>query len=101
MERDPSDGDLLAYYPMTVSAVPGGAHVVIWAVVTVAASFSSTEFYRPRSSALGQYDSTSSSVRPEDPTPSPAVECSVPRRGGKTIGHYDKIRLVPLGETSR
>jgi apolipoprotein N-acyltransferase len=86
---------------MTVGAVRNGAHVVIWPESTVPLSFSSTDFYRSSIEALsGQYDVDIllGSVAEDAARPGLLWNAAFLVSGGKTIGHYDKIRLVPFGE---
>ena len=100
-----NDENLTAIYQrmmaMTNDAIRGGAKIVIWPESTVPLSYSSTDFYR---------DSIESTSRDHDVDiilGSIAEDVTAPNRmwnaaflvsGGKTIGHYDKIRLVPFGE---
>ena len=86
---------------MTVSAVRGGAHVVIWPESTVPLSFSSTEFFRSSIEGISaQYDVDIllGSVAEDPARPGSIWNAAFLVSGGKTIGHYDKIRLVPFGE---
>ena len=86
---------------MSEKAVAGGAEIVIWPESTVPLSYSSTDFYREAIesfSARHGVDVILGSVAeaPDDPTRLWNAAFLV--SGGKTIGHYDKIRLVPFGE---
>jgi apolipoprotein N-acyltransferase len=86
---------------MTVDAVRSGAHVVIWPESTVPLSFSTTEFYRSSIESLsGQYDVDIilGSVAEDATRPGMLWNAAFLVSGGKTVGHYDKIRLVPFGE---
>ncbi len=86
---------------MTIAAVRGGAQVVIWPESTVPLSFSTTEFYSSSIEAISaQYDVDiilGSTARDAN-RPGQLWNAAFLVSGGKTIGHYDKIRLVPFGE---
>lgn len=86
---------------MTAEALAHGAKVVIWPESTVPLSYSRTDFYREsieHASAQSGADIILGSVA-EDPTkPNKIWNAAFLVSGGKTIGHYDKIRLVPFGE---
>lgn len=86
---------------MTQRAIAGGVAVVIWPESTVPLSYSSTDFYREgieSLSATHDVDIILGSVAeaPDDPTRLWNAAFLV--SGGKTVGHYDKIKLVPFGE---
>src|SRR5207237_3831987 len=86
---------------MTDEAVKHGASIVIWPESTVPLSYSSTDFYREAiesTSRDANVDIILGSVA-EDPQESTKLwNAAFLVSGGKTIGHYDKIRLVPFGE---
>ncbi|HEX6179164.1 MAG TPA: apolipoprotein N-acyltransferase [Thermoanaerobaculia bacterium] len=86
---------------MSESAIAAGAKVVIWPESTVPLSYSATDFYRDAIESLSArhgVDIILGSVAedPEDPTKLWNAAFLV--SSGKTVGHYDKIRLVPFGE---
>jgi apolipoprotein N-acyltransferase len=86
---------------MTERAIAAGADVVIWPESTVPLSYSSTDFYREAIESLSARHGVdiilgSVAEAPDDPTRLWNAAFLV--SGGKTIGHYDKIRLVPFGE---
>ncbi|HUJ15178.1 MAG TPA: apolipoprotein N-acyltransferase [Thermoanaerobaculia bacterium] len=86
---------------MTDAAIRRGASVVIWPESTVPLSYSTTDFFREAiesTSRRAAVDIILGSVA-EDPTQPEAMwNSAFLVSGGKTIGHYDKIRLVPFGE---
>jgi len=86
---------------MTDDAVKHGANIVIWPESTVPLSYSSTDFYREAiesTSRNANVDIILGSVA-EDPQEATKLwNAAFLVSGGKTIGHYDKIRLVPFGE---
>jgi apolipoprotein N-acyltransferase len=86
---------------MTEDAMRRGAHVVIWPESTVPLSYARTDFYRDTIEALTrQYhaDAILGSIA-EDPSDATKMwNAAFLVSDGKTIGHYDKIRLVPFGE---
>ncbi|MEA2571124.1 MAG: apolipoprotein N-acyltransferase [Acidobacteriota bacterium] len=86
---------------MTDEALAHGATIVIWPESTVPLSYSSTDFYREAiesTSRAKNADIILGSVA-EDPQQSSKLwNAAFLVSGGKTIGHYDKIRLVPFGE---
>ncbi|HET7433430.1 MAG TPA: apolipoprotein N-acyltransferase [Thermoanaerobaculia bacterium] len=86
---------------MTVDAAKHGAQVIIWPESTVPLSYTETDFFRQ------SIEETSRRLNVDIILGSVATDPARPRRlwnsaflvsGGKTIGHYDKIRLVPFGE---
>jgi apolipoprotein N-acyltransferase len=86
---------------MSAEAVRGGATVVIWPESTVPLSYARRDDYRQAiesfSAATGA-DVILGSVA-EDPQQSNRMwNAAFLASGGRTIGHYDKIRLVPFGE---
>jgi apolipoprotein N-acyltransferase len=86
---------------MTDDAVRHHVNVVIWPESTVPLSYSSTDFYREQiesTSRAANVDIILGSVA-EDPTqPAKLWNAAFLVSNGRTIGHYDKIRLVPFGE---
>jgi apolipoprotein N-acyltransferase len=86
---------------MTEQAIKGGARIVIWPESTVPLSFSSNQFYRDTIEAVSHDEDADiilGSVA-EDPAQSNKMwNAAFLISSGKTIGHYDKIRLVPFGE---
>jgi apolipoprotein N-acyltransferase len=86
---------------MTEQAIRGGARVVVWPESTVPLSFARTEFYRSSIEALSarfDVDIILGSVAEDDRDPGKIWNAAFLVSGGKTVGHYDKIRLVPFGE---
>ena len=100
-----SQENLVAIYQrmmtMTAQAIAGNAQVVIWPESTVPLSYSSTDFYRNEiegaSRAYG-VDIILGSVAEDAADPHKLWNAAFLVSGGRTIGHYDKIRLVPFGE---
>ncbi len=86
---------------MTEEAASHGVEVVIWPESTVPLSYASTDFYKQAIESVSRdrnLDIILGSVA-EDPTqPNKMWNAAFLVSGGKTIGHYDKIRLVPFGE---
>jgi apolipoprotein N-acyltransferase len=101
-----SNENLLAIYQrmigMTNEALAKGVHVVIWPESTVPLSFSATDFYRDEIESLSQThnaDIILGSVAEDAQQGRNRIwNAAFLVSGGKTIGHYDKIRLVPFGE---
>ena len=100
-----SQENLLAIYQrmmtMTGQGIRGGAQVVIWPESTVPLSYSSTDFYRNEIEAISHsygVDVILGSVAEDAADPRKVWNAAFLVSGGKTIGHYDKIRLVPFGE---
>jgi apolipoprotein N-acyltransferase len=86
---------------MTVEAADRGATVVIWPESTVPLSFTETEFYRSSIEELSRkrgLDIILGSVATDPARPKTLWNSAFLVSGGRTIGHYDKIRLVPFGE---
>ena len=86
---------------MTDAAVAGGAQVVIWPESTVPLSYASTDFYREAIesvSAARGVDIILGSVAEDEAKSNRIWNAAFLVSGGRTIGHYDKIRLVPFGE---
>ena len=87
---------------MTERAAQNGAKVVIWPESTVPLSYTETAFYRDSIEELSKrrnIDIILGSVA-TDPTKTPQRlwNSAFLVSNGVTIGHYDKIRLVPFGE---
>jgi apolipoprotein N-acyltransferase len=86
---------------MTDTATRSGASIVIWPESTVPLSYATTDFYRSAIESVSRQlkvDVILGSVA-EDPENSATVwNAAFLVSEGKTIGHYDKIRLVPFGE---
>jgi apolipoprotein N-acyltransferase len=86
---------------MTVEAAERGAKVIVWPESTVPLSYTETQFYRSEIEALTRrydVDIILGSVATDPSKPSRLWNSAFLASGGKTIGHYDKIRLVPFGE---
>jgi apolipoprotein N-acyltransferase len=86
---------------MTVDAARNGAKVVIWPESTVPLSFTETAFYRDSIEELSRehgIDIILGSVATDPARPNRLWNSAFLVSSGRTIGHYDKIRLVPFGE---
>lgn len=86
---------------MTDDALAHGAHVVIWPESTVPLSYDRTDFYRDaiESATRNRHADVILGSVAEDPSDSTKMwNAAFLVSDGKTIGHYDKIRLVPFGE---
>lgn len=86
---------------MTDDAVAGGAQVVVWPESTVPLTYATTPFYREAIesvSAARGVDVILGSVAEDEQTSNRIWNAAFLVSGGRTIGHYDKIRLVPFGE---
>jgi len=86
---------------MTSNAIANGARVVIWPESTVPLSYSRTDFFRESiesASAQSGADIILGSVAEDPAQPNKIWNAAFLVSGGKTIGHYDKMRLVPFGE---
>jgi apolipoprotein N-acyltransferase len=87
---------------MTGEAVGRGVQVVIWPESTVPLSFSSTDFYRDEIESISRthgVDIILGSVAEDAREGRNRIwNAAFLVSGGKTVGHYDKIRLVPFGE---
>jgi apolipoprotein N-acyltransferase len=86
---------------MSEDAVRGGAQVVIWPESTVPLSYASTSFYRNAMEALSAdhgVDVILGSVAEDEQSVGRLWNAAFLVSDGRTIGHYDKIRLVPFGE---
>lgn len=86
---------------MTLAAADRGAKVVIWPESTVPLSFTETHFYRDTIEQISRdygIDIILGSVATDPAKPNRLWNSAFLVSGGKTIGHYDKMRLVPFGE---
>ncbi len=100
-----SNENLLAIYQrmlaMTDEAIAHGAKIVIWPESTVPLSFGSTAFFRDAIEDVSRkrgVDIILGSVADDSKQPSKMWNAAFLVSGGRTVGHYDKIRLVPFGE---
>jgi apolipoprotein N-acyltransferase len=99
------DANLVAIFQrmmaMTDDALNHGAQVVIWPESTVPLSYARTDFYRDAIESVSRerhVDVILGSVA-EDPSDATKMwNAAFLVSDGKTIGHYDKIHLVPFGE---
>lgn len=86
---------------MTGEAIEQGATIVVWPESTVPLSFSSTDFYRDSIESVSRIygaDIILGSVAEDARQTNKLWNAAFLVSGGRTIGHYDKIRLVPFGE---
>jgi apolipoprotein N-acyltransferase len=86
---------------MTETAAKAGAKIVVWPESTVPLSYTQTEFYRQSIEELSRtydIDIILGSVATDPARPSRIWNSAFLASSGVTIGHYDKIRLVPFGE---
>ncbi|HEY0140893.1 MAG TPA: apolipoprotein N-acyltransferase [Thermoanaerobaculia bacterium] len=86
---------------MTVEAARNGAKVVIWPESTVPLSYTQTSSYRESIERISRdfdVDIILGSVATDPADPNRIWNSAFLASGGTTIGHYDKIRLVPFGE---
>lgn len=86
---------------MTVDAANRGAKIVIWPESTVPLSYTQTDFFRAEIEQLSRthgIDIILGSVATDPARPNSIWNSAFLVSGGTTIGHYDKIRLVPFGE---
>jgi apolipoprotein N-acyltransferase len=86
---------------MTDDAFAHGARVVIWPESTVPLSYARTDFFRDavESATRGRGADIILGSVAEDPSDATKMwNAAFLVSDGKTIGHYDKIRLVPFGE---
>jgi len=86
---------------MTDTAVRSGASVIIWPESTVPLSYSSTDFFRAAIESVSRraaVDVILGSVAEDATRPEAMWNAAFLVSGGVTVGHYDKIRLVPFGE---
>ncbi len=99
------DENVLAIYQkmiaMTERAADNGAKVVVWPESTVPLSYTQTAFYRESIEQLSRtrnIDIILGSVATDPTQPNRIWNSAFLVSSGITIGHYDKIRLVPFGE---
>jgi apolipoprotein N-acyltransferase len=99
------DTNVMAIYQrmigMTDEAARHGAQVVIWPESTVPLSYTETGFFRASIEQLSRHygiDIILGSVATDPQRPNRLWNAAFLVSNGKTIGHYDKIRLVPFGE---
>jgi apolipoprotein N-acyltransferase len=86
---------------MTVEAAERGATIVVWPESTVPLSYTDTPFYRQSIEDISkQYDIDIllGSVATDPAQPNRIWNSAFLASGGRTIGRYDKVRLVPFGE---
>jgi apolipoprotein N-acyltransferase len=86
---------------MTQQAVDQKAQVVIWPESTVPLSYATTDYYRETIEAISrQYgvDVILGSIAEDVAQPNKLWNAAFLVSGGRTVGHYDKMRLVPFGE---
>lgn len=86
---------------MTEDAIDHGAAIVIWPESTVPLSFSSNAFYRDSIEAISRdhhVDIILGSVAEDARQTNKMWNAAFLVSSGRTIGHYDKIHLVPFGE---
>jgi apolipoprotein N-acyltransferase len=86
---------------MTEEAAAKGAKVVIWPESTVPLSYTETAYYRQSIEDLSRrhdIDIILGSVATDATNPGRIWNSAFLVSRGNTIGHYDKIRLVPFGE---
>ena len=86
---------------MTATAIDHGAKTVIWPESTVPLSYSRTDFYRDAIERISRdraVDIILGSVAEDLEDSSKIWNAAFLVSNGKTIGHYDKMRLVPFGE---
>jgi apolipoprotein N-acyltransferase len=86
---------------MTIEAADHGAKIVVWPESTVPLSYTQTTFYRSEIEELSRrydIDIILGSVATDPANPNRIWNSAFLVTGGRTIGHYDKIRLVPFGE---
>ena len=86
---------------MTDTAIRSGASVIIWPESTVPLSYSSTDFFRHAIESVSRQaavDIILGSVAEDAAAPNRMWNAAFLVSAGTTVGHYDKIRLVPFGE---
>jgi apolipoprotein N-acyltransferase len=86
---------------MTDAAIRSGASIVIWPESTVPLSYSSTPFFKDTIEAVSRranIDVILGSVAEDAKNPERIWNAAFLVSRGVTVGHYDKIRLVPFGE---
>jgi apolipoprotein N-acyltransferase len=100
-----NEANVIAIYQrmiaMTEQAAAKGAQIVIWPESTVPLSYTETDFFRESIESLSTrhgIDIILGSVATDPNAPARLWNSAFLVSGGTTIGHYDKIRLVPFGE---
>jgi apolipoprotein N-acyltransferase len=86
---------------MTVAAARHGAKVVIWPESSVPMSYTETAYFREAIESISReqgIDIILGSVATDPTRPGRIWNSAFLASGGTTVGHYDKIRLVPFGE---
>jgi apolipoprotein N-acyltransferase len=86
---------------MTDTAIRSGASVIIWPESTVPLSYATTDFFRDAIESVSRQaavDIILGSVAVDPVQRDRLWNAAFLVSSGKTIGHYDKIRLVPFGE---
>lgn len=86
---------------MTDDAVRSGASVIVWPESTVPLSYATTDFFREAVEAISRThgaDIILGSVALDAQNPDRIWNAAFLVSGGRTIGHYDKMHLVPFGE---
>ena len=86
---------------MTGAAADRGVKVIIWPESTVPLSYATTGFFRDAIESASRQrgvDIILGSVAEDPSRPNRIWNAAFLVSGGRTIGHYDKIRLVPFGE---
>lgn len=99
------DANILAIYQrmmaMTAEAADHGAKIIIWPESTVPLSYTQTDFFRESIESVSKernVDIILGSVATDPRQPSRLWNSAFLVSNGTTVGHYDKIRLVPFGE---
>jgi len=100
-----NDQNLVAIYDrmmrMTSDAIASGATIVIWPESSVPLSFASTDFFRDAIQSISRQhhaDIILGSVAEDPSQPQRIWNAAFLVSDGVTIGHYDKMHLVPFGE---
>ena len=100
-----SDASLMEIFQrmmqMTGDAVRSGASIIVWPESTVPLSYATTDFFREALEAISRVhdvDIILGSVALDAQNPDRIWNAAFLVSGGRTIGHYDKIHLVPFGE---
>ncbi len=86
---------------MTEEAAGHGVQVIIWPESTVPLSYARTDFYREAIESLSRdkgIDIILGSIAEDASQPDKMWNAAFLVSNGRTIGHYDKIRIVPFGE---
>ena len=86
---------------MTEESIRAGATLIVWPESTVPLSYAVTDFYRDGIEAESRQHSVDiilGSVATDPEKSNRIWNAAFLVSGGRTIGHYDKIHLVPFGE---